>query len=69
MKSKLNLVAAALFIGGVAAGVLYANIDVVEARLAGANHIADEAHGAAAQQADRDQFGCHRHGPVSHHCH
>jgi len=69
MNSTSYLIGAALLICSIAGGLVYANIDGVESRLADANRPAHEMKSAAAAQPERDQFGCHRHGPVSYHCH
>ncbi len=69
MKSKSYLIGAAVLVCGLAGGLLYANHDALESRLANANAPTHEKHSVAAPEPARDQFGCHRHGGVSYHCH
>jgi len=67
MKAKSSIIAAAVFVCGIAGALVYANIDALTSALGTANaHV----HGSSASAASAsDHLGCHRHGPVAYHCH
>ena len=67
MKAKSSIIAAAVFTCGLIGALAYANIDVLTSALDMANaHV----HGSSATAASAsDHLGCHRHGPVTYHCH
>ena len=69
MKSKSYLIAAVVFICGIAGGLVYANMDTLESVLARATEHTHNSQAAGAASRDGDSFGCHRHGPVTYHCH
>ena len=69
MKSKSSIIAAVVFICGIAGGLVYANMDGLDSALARANEHMHGTQGAVAASREGDAFGCHRHGPVTYHCH
>jgi len=69
MKSKSYLTAAVVLVCGIAGGLVYANMDVLESALSRASEHTHNMQGSAAASQDADSFGCHRHGAVTYHCH
>jgi hypothetical protein len=69
MKSKSAIFGVLLLIGSIGAGLVYANVEALQAALAAAAGHSHGLQGAAAPGRGGDHFGCHRHGAVTYHCH
>lgn len=69
MKSKSSIIATVVVIFGIAGGLVYANMDALDSALSRAGEHTHNMQGSAAASRNADSFGCHRHGPVTYHCH